>query len=845
MQSVPGPPKRLRLIDAICDSISVLMVMRSFFCVLIAASLSAAELEPLPSFVRPASGLQILAPCAPRVPWTVAGEYGALLGRQNGKFEAWMWPVKILSNFSIRAELADYAVPIDVNALAAEIKVTPAETIITYSHAAFTIRQHMFAARGSDVPATGAAVFFEMDAVRPLDVVFSFTPEMLRMWPAPNFGRPNGEWVTKGKSGAYVLHTDDPKFSGVLAMPRTKPGIQVPYQEHPQTYPLEFKLSFDPTRDRGVVFPLVMAITDGKTPVDQAAQITAQLAALYNQTQDYYNSFFVRRLTIETPNRRLNEALQWAEIAIDQAQVKYHGETGMVAGYYESADSARPGYAWFFGRDTLWTTYAINSYGDFGLTRRALDFLIKRQRTDGKIMHEFSQSADALDWKSTPYFYAAADSAPLLIMAMWDYVKTSGDTDYLKANGEAARKAYSFMQAHRSSDGIYNNSEGTGWVESWPQGMPYQEIYLAALHHQAAEAMLRLASAMGDGDLSNAARKEASQIRGRIEAEYFDGAKQFYAFSLNKDGSKDHTASIYPAVAWWDGTLALKQAGPMLTRWASNEFSADWGTRDISAKTPFYDPISYHQGSIWPLFTGWVSLAEYRAGRPYSGYAHLMHNVNLTWAQDLGSVTELLSGDFYQPLGRSSSHQMWSSAMIISPLVRGLFGLDWDAPHHTLRVLPQLPAEWDGASLKNVPLGKNFVDISYQRQGGMLVVQAKTSGAEAFCLQGPSEREAPCNPAAVSTRTLQLPLPPVELSVPAVAPEQGSTTSQLKILNEEFGARQATVAFEGLGHTSFDLPIRLNRPHVSAQGAEMSGGRLHLRFPEGNGYQGKTVTFTW
>src|SRR4051812_7720523 len=234
---------------------SVLMVMRSFFCVLIAASLSAAELEPLPSFARPASGLQILTPCAPRVPWTVAGEYGALLGRQNGKFEAWMWPVKILSNFSIRAELADYAVPIDVNALAAEIKVTPAETIIIYSHAAFTIRQHMFAARGSDVPATGAAVFFEMDAVRPLDVVFSFTPEMLRMWPAPNFGRPNGEWVTKGKSGAYVLHTDDPKFSGVLAMPRTKPGIQVPYQEHPQTYPLEFKLSFNPKRDRGLVFP--------------------------------------------------------------------------------------------------------------------------------------------------------------------------------------------------------------------------------------------------------------------------------------------------------------------------------------------------------------------------------------------------------------------------------------------------------------------------------------------------------------------------------------------------------------------------------------------------------------
>ncbi len=821
------------------------MVMRSFLCLVFAAVLPAAELAPLPSFAKPASGLQILAPCSPRMPWTVAGERGAMFGRQNGKFEAWLWPVKILSNFSIRAELADYAVPIDVNALAAEIKVTPAETIITYSHAAFTIRQHAFAARGSDAPAAGTAAFFEINAARPLDVTFSFTPEMLRMWPAPNFGRPSGEWVAQGNAGVYVLHTDDPKFSAVVAMPRAKPGIQVPYQEHPQTYPLEFKLSFDPKRDGGTVFPLVMAITDGKAPIEQAAQMNAGLPSLYGKTQDYYNHFFARRLTIETPNRRLNEALQWAEIAIDQTQVKYHGETGMVAGYYESADSARPGYAWFFGRDTLWTTYAINSYGDFALTRRALDFLIKRQRADGKIMHEFSQSADALDWQSTPYFYASADSTPLLIMALWDYVKTSGDIAYLKANGGAARKAYSFMRAHQSSDGIYNNSEGTGWVESWPQGMPYQEIYLAALDQQAAEAMAHLADALGDSRLADSAHKEASSLREKIEAKYFDGAKQFYAFSLGKDGSKDNTASIYPAVAWWDGTLALQQAGPMLTRWASSEFSTDWGTRDISNKTPFYDPISYHQGSIWPLFTGWVSLAEYRAGRPLSGYAHLMQNVNLTWAQDLGSVTELLSGDFYQPLGRSSSHQMWSSAMIISPLVRGLFGLDWDAPHHTLRVAPQLPAEWEGATLKNVPLGGSFVDITYQRQGGKLLAQATTRGSETICLQGPTGRETPCNSAAAGTRGLRLPLPPVELFLPAIAPEQGAKTAQLKVLNEEWGARQGKIAFEGLGNTSFDLPIRLNRPHISAEGAEIHGGKIHLQLPDGNRYQGKTVTFTW
>ena len=56
------------------------------------------------------------------------------------------------------------------------------------------------------------------------------------------------------------------------------------------------------------------------------------------------------------------------------------------------------------------------------------------------------------------------------------------------------------------------------------------------------------------------------------------------------------------------------------------ELSTDWGTRDMSPTVSFYDPISYHQGSVWPLFTGWVSVSEYHNGRHLSGYAHLMQN---------------------------------------------------------------------------------------------------------------------------------------------------------------------------------------------------------------------------
>jgi len=547
----------------------------------------------------------------------------------------------------------------------------------------------------------------------------------------------------------------------------------------------------------------------------------------------------------ETPNPRINEGLRWAEIAIDQAQViTPHGETGLVAGYYESADSARPGYAWFFGRDTLWSTYAINSYGDYALTKRALDFLIRRQRADGKIMHEYSQAAESIDWKATPYFYASADSTPLLLMAARDLVRKSGDENYIKANWEAFKKAYSFMRAHEGNNGVYSNSEGTGWVESWPSGMPQEETYLAALDEQAYLAMAELADQMNDPALAREARIKAETTSTEIANHFFDKADDFYAFSRNNDGSLDHTATIYPAVAWWDGA-SLPNAGPMLSRWASSEFSTDWGARDISEKTSFYDPISYHQGSVWPLFTGWVSLAEYRAGRPLAGYASLMQNLNLTWAQDLGSVTELLSGEFFQPLGRSSSHQLWSSAMVVSPLVRGLFGLDWDVAKKQLWVNPQLPADWDHLKLRNIQMGDVEVDLEINRGNGELHVQAATKAPQILCLASGPAASKVCNGAPTKIHAINVPLPAVELAIPAQLPEPGERTLQLKVLEEKSAEYSATFSFEAQAGSTYNLPIRLNRNGVTANGAEINGGKLHVQFPAGNGYVRKTVTFQW
>jgi glycogen debranching enzyme len=620
-----------------------------------------------------------------------------------------------------------------------------------------------------------------------------------------------------------------------------------PYQERPQVHPLELHLHIDPKTDRNKFFPLLLAV--GQTTQTAATSaLAATLASLDQQIPALYKAHTQRlelaektETTLQTPDEGLDGDFTWAQTSINQLRAKApSGETALVAGYYASGDSARPGFGWFFGRDALYTLYAVDSYGDFSLARTELDFLLKRQRADGKIMHEYSQTAGELippnDWASLPYEYAAADATPLFLTVMLDYVNTSGDLAYLHAHHEAILKAWQFETTHDfDGDGIYDNAQGTGWVESWPPGMPHQEIYLALLDQQASAAMAALAKLLDEPKLAAEAAARETQVHQTIEREYYRPETQTYAFSYNGAGKLDTTSTIFPAIAYWN-RASLDHSEASLRAWASHDFATDWGARDLAESDSLYDPISYHQGSVWPLFTGWAALAQYRAGRPLAGYQATMQNADLTTAQDIGAVTELLSGAFFEPFGRSTSHQLWSSAMVITPILRGLFGLEPDALHHTLRVTPHLPADWPSAEIHNLHIGASTLNLKFRREDATLVVTAQTLTGAGIALAG-----------ADAQNQLHIALPPVEVSIPDGLPLPGARTHQLKVLNEARTEHSYTLELEAQAGTELHLPLRRNNPtvQVQAEGAILVNDDLQIAFPAGSGYQAQIVTLSW
>jgi len=815
-------------------------------------------LKPVGSFPMNGDGLAIRRHVEAGQPFTVAGIRGAIPGQQEGTFEAWVLPVKMLSHFTIRADVEGYSVPIDLNADAAEIEVFPDHTTITYSHIAFTVRQIMFAPDDAE-DGTGAVVLFQIDSTRPMDLTFSFTPEMRPMWPQRSQGVPSAEWVKDG--GFYALHTDFPDLSGAVAMPTAQPGILAPYQEKPKFYPLELKLHYEPKRDTNHYFPLLMAMGNTVETATNAAlqgkleRLNATLPEVYAKHAARYGKMRDSLTAIRTPDVGLNDDFAWAEMSIEQLRAKAQpsDEIGLVAGYYSSGDSARPGFGWYFGRDSLYTLYAVNSFGDFKLTREELEFLMKRQRDDGKIMHEYPQTAASFVWKDFSYAYAAADSTPLFLTAMLDYVRTSGDVDFLRKNREIVEKAWHFETTHDTDgDGIYDNSQGTGWVESWPNGMPHQEVYLALLDQQASAAMSKLAGLLEDKATADVASARAVDLAKKIEAEYYDSTRQAYAFSRNADGTLDRTATVYPAIAWWNGGEGLAHSEASFRRWASHDFSTDWGLRDLAESDPFYDPISYHQGSVWPLFTGWASVAEYRAGHPLAGYAHLMQNADLTTAQDLGAVTELLSGAFFQPFGRSTSHQLWSSAMVITPALRGLFGIDVDGISSSIHLDPHLPADWDGASVDRLHVGGSVCSLEYQREGRGLVVKVKTLSGSPVRLVS----ETKGTRSLADGLSIVFALPPVEVAVPHGLPLPGARTAQMKVLSETLEEHSLKLELEAEAGSVVELRVRRNATKLNLRaeggtiegvpvGAEAGLEKLVVKFPAGVGYQGQVVTLRW
>jgi glycogen debranching enzyme len=653
----------------------------------------------------------------------ITGTRAALFGDESGTMEAWVYPLKIFREFHLNFHTEGRV--LSAETLARTLTVRPESATILYAGDTFTVQETLFV----PVEAQGAVILLNVETEQPLEIEAVFHRDYQLMWPAA-LGATYLDWSSKNH--AFYFGEEERKFSAFVGSPTAAD----PHSEFQTNY-AESQISafrLGPTaKGKDAKLIVIAASMEGH---DAALKTYQRLAADYDALQQeaakYYQDYLAHTVNLELPDEQIQQAYDWARISEFQGLVTnpYLG-TGLVAGYRRSGTSQRPGFAWFFGRDSFWTSLALNASGDFSTARTALSFISKFQREDGKIPHEISQGANFVDWfKGYPYPYASADATPLYLIAMDDYVVHSGDAAFAKEKWDSLWKAYEFLRSTYDEHGFAKNSGvGHGWVEGGPLLPVKTELYQTGLGIEALRALSNLAHLTGKEDASKEVAKDFSQQRPLMNEAFWLADKKRFAFALDKNNHPVDEPTVLSTVPMWFGLLDEPKADAMITQLADLDQQTDWGMRIISDHSPKFSGGGYHYGSVWPLFTGWAAVGEYRYHRAHPAYENLRANALLGFDGSLGHFSEVLSGAYYQSLSTSSPHQIWSAAMVISPVLRGLLGLAPDAAAGTLTFAPHVPADWLFFAIRNVAVGAAKVDLHYAKELEGITLEAKPSGA--------------------------------------------------------------------------------------------------------------------
>ena len=658
-------------------------------------------------------------------PWEflpVTGTRAALFGNETGKMEAWVYPLKLFREFHLNFLTEGRVLPADT--LARILTVRPESATILYAGDTFTVRETFFV----PVDAQGAVILLDVETEQPLEVEAVFHRDFQLMWPAA-LAASYLDWSSR--QHAFYFGEEQGKFVAYVGSPTaTDPRAEF-QNNYSESQTSSFRLGAT-AKGKDTKMIVIAGSVEGSTAAAKTYQhLTADYAALLQESRKYYQDYLARTVRIDLPDTQIQQAYDWARVSMFQGLVTnpYLG-TGLVAGYRTSGESQRPGFAWFFGRDSFWTSLALNAAGDFSTTRTALSFISKFQREDGKIPHEISQGANFVDWfKGYPYPYASADATPLYIIAMNDYVMESGDTAFAKEKWDRLWKAYEFMRSTYDEHGFPKNlGVGHGWVEGGPLLPVKTELYQTGLGIEALRALSNLAHITGKEDASKDLAKNFGQQRPLMNETFWLADKKRFAFALDKDNHAVDEPGVLATVPMWFGLLDEGKADSMITQLADLDQQTDWGMRIISGHSPKFSGGGYHFGSVWPLFTGWAAVGEYRYHRVLPAYENLRANALLTFDGSLGHVSEVLSGAYYQSLSTSSPHQIWSAAMVVSPLMRGMLGLQTDAGAGTLTLTPHVPADWTSFAVRSVPIGSAKVDLQYAKDPEGITLEVKALG---------------------------------------------------------------------------------------------------------------------
>jgi len=409
-----------------------------------------------------------------------------------------------------------------------------------------------------------------------------------------------------------------------------------------------------------------------------------------------------------------------------------------------------PWYSTVFGRDSI-----ITSLQALPLQSRiavdTLRYLARRQgqREDayteeqpGKILHELrrGEMARSGEIPHVPY-YGSVDATPLWLILLHEAWRWTGDLELARDLLPHAERALDWIARYGDLDGDgfveYSRTSAKGllnqgWKDSgdgvpFPDGrLPEPPIALVEVQGYVYDAKLRMAELfrhLGQPERGAALRREASDLRNRIRAAFW--MEKLGTFALALDGAKRPipTATSNAGHLLWSRVPTPEMARRLSARLLEADFFSGWGVRTLSASHPVFNPMSYHNGSIWPHDNAIIVLGMALHGHARASLPIVRALYEAGVHSDFHRLPELYCGMTRQRGDRpvnypvSCSPQAWASGSLFM-LLQALLGIYAEAPARILHVRdPVLPDFLSELTVSGLAIGGSRVALQFRRHG--------------------------------------------------------------------------------------------------------------------------------
>ncbi len=514
------------------------------------------------------------------------------------------------------------------------------------------------------------------------------------------------------------------------------------------------RLQFSPTPDRteiGFVFYDLMLKPQEKRVFFMRVSCVAGRDEEWSG-RDFFKAFAEARRDLRRAGDR-PLTIRSSSALVEDVVTRSMDDLAMLMTDTEYGPYPYAGIPWFstpFGRDGIITALMM-LWVDPAVTCGVLKMLAATQAKEvnevrdaepGKILHEmrFGEMA-ALGEVPFGLYYGSVDSTPLFVVLAGEYLRRTGDLDTIRALWPNIQAALAWIETYGDADrdGFveYRRQRDTGLVnQGWkdsndsifhangdladgPIALCEVQGYVYGAWKEAAY----LARRLGLKPYADKFIARAEDLRAHFEQAFWCEDIGTYALALDGRKRKCAVPASNAGHTLFSGIADVERAQRVAARLMDNDMFSGWGIRTVGSSTARYNPMSYHNGSVWPHDNGLIALGLARYGfkdpvlRLFGALTEAAGNIDLKRLPELfcGFGRKQRQGPIGYPV--ACSPQAWAAATPLA-LIQASLGLSFDYDEREVKFdLPVLPDFVDRLTLTNLTLGSSSVDLMLTRHG--------------------------------------------------------------------------------------------------------------------------------